>query len=511
MGSIVDRLSYELEKKSREKARRKRVLKISFWLLLIVFCFTVFLNSGGSKKDREAGWESREIAARDNDLHDDTDTADDSALDVEDESAGEAAGESAKETADELSESAEDPEIDENAENPAEVEGTLEVHFIDVGQGDATLLSCNGHNLLIDAGDGSKGTTVQLYLTKHGVKSLDAVIWTHPDADHIGGADVIVTKYDIGTVYQSQKDADTMEYAELMDAMSYRGYKPIVPKPSDSFMLGDAEVLFIGPWRSFDNDNDNSLMCLVQFGGTRFLLTGDAEESAEIDIVDLGIEFTVDVYKAGHHGSRTSSTEELLNLVKPEYAVISCSDDNSYGHPHAEVLSRFKDKNIKVFRTDEQGSIVAVSDGSKITWSTTPSESWKPGAANGASNEASSESDKNKSDDSSKNSGGNYGYGTAPEGAVYIGNARNMKLHKASCSGLPHSHNQVLFDTLDEAKAAGYLQENQCKICKPYTTSKRHDYEMPDCDDYEDFDDFMDDWDGNMPDGSDAEDYWEDW
>jgi competence protein ComEC len=382
---------------------------------------------------------------------------------------------------------------DEQSQDSLTAEGTLEVHFIDVGQGDSTLVICNGHAMLIDAGNNYKGTTVQLYLKKQNIDSLDAVIWTHPDVDHIGGADVITTKYNIGTIYMPSITADTKIYEELIDAIAYRNYTITAPPIGSSFELGGAVVTFLGPETTYPGDNNNSIVCMIQFGSNKFLFTGDAEEEAESALVSTYADLSADVYKVGHHGSRTASSAKLLNAVNPTYAVISCGEDNTYGHPHAEVLNRLRNMGIKVFRTDEQGSIIATSDGTNITWNAEPSDTWKEGEK--TESETISDSEQNSANETISDSVQNSvnetisdnvqssvnvtvpdnaqssAYGTAPEGAVYIGNTTNNKLHKASCSGLPQSQNQVLFDTLEEAQAAGYTKDNQCKRCYPYGKS----------------------------------------
>lgn len=335
------------------------------------------------------------------------------------------------------------------------VEGSIEVHFIDVGQGDATLLICNGHSLLIDAGDNTKGTTVQLYLAKHNVTSLDAVIWTHPDADHIGGADVITTKYDIGTIYMPDIASDTLTYEELMDAIAYRNYKIVNPVVDSSFDLGGAEVTFLGSTSSYGDDNNNSIICKVKFGNTSFLFTGDAEKEAESLLVEKYPNMSIDVYEVGHHGSKTSSSSEFVNLFRPTYSVISCGNDNTYGYPHDETLKSLSDIGCEIFRTDIQGNIVAISDGTDIIWETADS-------SNSLVNEDASVETVSTSVSASTN------YGVAPEGATYIGNSNNMKLHKASCNGLPQAQNQVVFDSLESAEASGYTAKNQCQRCMPY-------------------------------------------
>ncbi len=259
----------------------------------------------------------------------------------------------------------------------------IEVHFLNVGQGDSTLVKCGDHAMLIDAGDNTKGTTIQLYLKKQGVKKLDYLILTHPDADHIGGADVIVTKYEINQVFMSSAKKDTKTYRELIDALKYKSINWSTPAVGNEYRLGDAKFTIIAPVKSYDSSeeasNNSSIGLILQNGANRFLFTGDAEEEAEKDIVSGKIDLLADVYQVGHHGGKTSSGEGLVGAVKPKWAVISCGEDNSYGHPHAETLNRFRSMGIKVFRTDEQGTIVAVSDGKEITWNCAPSESWKAG------------------------------------------------------------------------------------------------------------------------------------
>lgn len=260
----------------------------------------------------------------------------------------------------------------------------LEVHFLDVGQGDATLLICGGHAMLIDAGDNNKGTAVQLYLQKRGVGetvSLDYVIGTHPHSDHIGGLDVIINKFAIGTVFLTNYTTDKKTYLDVVDAMEYYHYEKQVPKPGDTVMLGTAQVTFIAPNREdYENLNNSSIGILAEHGENRFLFLGDAEEEAEQDILQNGIDISdITVYKVSHHGSGDSGSEALLSVIRPEYGVISAGEGNDYGHPHARTLNRLRKYGVKVYRTDEQGSIVAVSDGKTVRFSCPPSDTNQSG------------------------------------------------------------------------------------------------------------------------------------
>lgn len=256
----------------------------------------------------------------------------------------------------------------------------LEIHYLDVGQGDATLILCDGHAMLIDAGDNDQGTAVQSYLESQGVTTLDYVIGTHPDADHIGGLDVVLYKFDCKTVIMPDFEKDTRTYDDVVQTMKQKRYKNTLPEVGTVYELGSAVFTIVAPNGEYgDNANDYSVGILLQHGENRFLFTGDAEEASEADMLENGIDLKADVFKAAHHGSRTANTEKFLQRVEPDYAVISCGEDNSYGHPHGEVMNRLRAMGTSVFRTDEQGTIVAYSDGTQITFNMSPDESWKAG------------------------------------------------------------------------------------------------------------------------------------
>ncbi len=255
-----------------------------------------------------------------------------------------------------------------------DVSGELQIHYIDVGQGDATLIQCDGMNMLIDAGENDKGMQVRAYLEKQGVKKLDYVIGTHPDSDHIGGLDVVIYNFDCGTILMPDYEKDTKTYDDVIQTIKNKHYKITEPIVGTTYELGQAEFTIIAPNRDYDDANDASIGLVLTYGEQSFLFTGDAEEAAEADIVKNGIDIQAKVYKAGHHGSRTSSSEELLELVKPEIVVISCGEDNSYGHPHADILNYCRTNKIPIYRTDMQGTIVVKTDGKRLTWNMSPYE-----------------------------------------------------------------------------------------------------------------------------------------
>lgn len=309
--------------------------------------------------------------------------------------------------------------------------GKMEVHFIDVGQGDAVLVTCGGHAMLVDAGDYSKGTAIQNYLQKQKVKKLDYLVLTHPDSDHIGGAPVIISKFGIGKVFMSNYEKDNKTYLKLIQALDNKRLKYTTPEPGTRYSLGTAEITILAPNGTYDNPNDASIALMVRNGENKFLFTGDAGEDAEQDMLAAGMDLSADVYKAGHHGSRTSTSREFFEAVRPSCAVISCGEDNSYGHPHAETLNTFRMNGVRVYRTDEDGTIIATSDGKGITFNVPASETWKSGE---------------------------------PNGTTYILNTKTMKFHRPSCSSLPEENRKDSSGSRESIIAQGY---EPCKGCNP--------------------------------------------
>ncbi len=345
------------------------------------------------------------------------------------------------------------------APDTSKPEGTLEVHYIDVGQGDATLIKCGSHAMLIDGGNNNKGTTVQLYLKKQGVESLDYVIGTHPDADHIGGLDVIVYKYNCEKVIMPDYEKDTKTYQELVDVIHDKNMKITYPVVGEQYALGEAKFTIIAPNSNSygGNANDYSVAILLEYGKNRFLFTGDAEEASEMEMLSNGIELSADVYKVAHHGSRSASTQEFLNAVHPKYAVISCGEGNSYGHPHAEVLNRLRSMGVEVFRTDEQGSIIASSDGENITWNCSATDSWQSGEQ--------TESDRENSED--ENSGNAISDAVTSEQTTYVLNTNTKKFHRETCGSvtqIKEENFQKVQMSREELEQSGY---SPCKNCNP--------------------------------------------
>lgn len=259
--------------------------------------------------------------------------------------------------------------------------GNLKVHFIDVGQADCILIEQDSKYMLIDAGNNGDGKLVKNYLLKEGIKSLDYVIGTHPHEDHIGGLDYVINDFKIGKIYLPKATSTTKTFQDVVTAMKNKGLKAALPKPGETFNLGSATCTILAPNSSDYKDlNNYSIVVKLEFGSSSFLFTGDAEDISEKEILAKGFDVKADVLKVGHHGSRSSTTNEFLSKVNPKYAVISCETGNDYGHPHKETMDKLKGKNIPVYRTDELGTIIATSNGKTISFNTKPG-SYKMGVS----------------------------------------------------------------------------------------------------------------------------------
>ncbi|WP_339816740.1 ComEC/Rec2 family competence protein [Paenibacillus sp. FSL R7-0216] len=243
-------------------------------------------------------------------------------------------------------------------------EGQLRVLFLDVGQGASQLLiSPSGHTMLIDAGNNDKEDEMLGYLQAYGVRHLDLVIGTHPDADHIGGLDRVIDRVDIGQVYMPKVQSNTKTFESLLISIRNKGLKVKTAKAGlDLAWDEQVQVKMLAPATSTDDNNNMSAVVKVTYGDTSFLLTGDAESESERAMLESGANLHADVLLVGHHGSKSSTTARFLNAVKPKYAVIQVGD-NSYGHPTKTILDRLAKQKVEVYRNDLQGTVEIVSDG----------------------------------------------------------------------------------------------------------------------------------------------------
>ena len=250
--------------------------------------------------------------------------------------------------------------------------GQMKVTYLNVGQGDCTIIQTEGHNAMIDAGNNHEGKDVVDYLNQQGIDKLDYLILTHPDADHIGGGDDVLEKIEVEQVIMPDVANDTMTYEEVMDDIEKENVPVEHPKVGEEFGFGDATFTVFCPETdlvSSDDTNDASVGIELVHGENSFVMCGDASEKSESAMVKrFGSALECDVLKCGHHGSRTSTSEVFLKATNPTWAVISCGVDNSYGHPHQETLERLNNDDVQVYRTDLLGTIIATSDGTNISW-----------------------------------------------------------------------------------------------------------------------------------------------
>lgn len=247
-------------------------------------------------------------------------------------------------------------------------ENTLNVYFIDVGQADSILLENKGHYMLIDAGNNEDGPKLVNYFNEQDIKEFDYVVGTHAHEDHIGGMDDIIKNFKIDNFYMPDAITTTKTFEDVLDALEETNVIFQTPKVNQTFNLQNTTITTLSVTADEKNLNDTSIVLKVKHGTNTFLFMGDASTKIEKNLLNKDIKS--DVLKVGHHGSRYSTSLEFLKKVSPEYAVISVGENNTYKHPHEEILKRLEEQNIQIYRTDKQGTILAKSNGSIITFST---------------------------------------------------------------------------------------------------------------------------------------------
>lgn len=344
-------------------------------------------------------------------------------------------------------------------------EGYFEVHFIDVGQADCSLIICDGESLLIDGGNVGDSGLVAAYLVNVGIEELDYVICTHAHEDHVGGLGDVLSEFSVTeSVFAPETGADTKCYKDFLTAVEAQELEITVPEAGTEIALGSSTVTFIAPITEDYNDiNDTSIVTKITYGETSFLFTGDAEREAEQDILEKGAEISADVLKVGHHGSENSTTYPFLREIMPQIAVISVGENNSYGHPTEEALSRLRDADVTVYRTDLQGHIIIKSDGKYLTVTTEKNQDIETNPTVPSTPEKPSEPAK-PADPTKPEKPSEPSTDIPDVNAEYIGNINSKKLHLPSCSSLPKEENRIYFGTKEAAINEGY---EACSRCKP--------------------------------------------
>ena len=242
----------------------------------------------------------------------------------------------------------------------------MSVHVLDVGKADCIFINCEGKNILIDAGETSIYKFVNEYLRKMNVKTIDQLILTHQHSDHVGSMSYIVDEFNIKSFMMPQLKDDMIptfkSYERLLTSLDKKGMKVELPEPGKSYDIGQMKINILAPLSQYDDMNNNSVVIKITYKNKSFLFTGDAGKESEKDMISAGFDVKADVLKVGHHGSKTATSQAFLNKVQPLYAVISVGEDRNK-LPKKETLERLKKNNIKIYRTDLDGTVIFATDG----------------------------------------------------------------------------------------------------------------------------------------------------
>lgn len=320
-------------------------------------------------------------------------------------------------------------------------QANLEIHFIDVGQGDSSFIILpNGENILIDGGSRSQTEKLKSYLKDLNIKKIDYLIGTHPHEDHIGSLGNIIKSFDIGKVYLPEKTNNTEVFKNLLEEIQKKGLNINIGRSGLSLVESESfRVHLLGPAKIYDDINNNSIVTKIEFGEFSTIITGDLEELGEKDLIALSGDLKADVLRLGHHGSDTSTSDDFLKEVRPKYGVISVGENNKYNHPNGEVLSRLKDYGIITYRTDKDGNIVLKTDGKDIEFLLEKDPTRPREEAIESSNVE-----------------------VEAKETSYIGNKNTKVFHLLDCKSLPKEENRVEFKSIEEAEEAGYAGHKNC-------------------------------------------------
>lgn len=376
------------------------------------------------------------------------------------------------------------PALPVYAVNPATSAATpaLYVSYLDVGQGDATVIQCGGQTLMIDGGTPKQSSYIYSWLKSNGITHIDYMIGTHSDADHVGGLSGALNIATVGTAFCSQTTGESDAFNDWVRYLAKQGKTITVPTAGTTFTLGAATVQILGPLATHEGDNDNSIVTKVTYGTTSFLFAGDAEGLEESELVAAGVDLGSTVLKVGHHGSDSSTTASFLNKVHPQYAVISVGAGNSYGHPTANVLNRLATSGATIYRTDLQGTVTAISNGTAVAFTTekttnaaalltagVPATGTTNAAGASIAGAFAGTAGAAASTTAASNAAGiTASAATQSTGAgTYVLNTNSMKFHYTTCKygkQISAKNRQDTTMTRDQIIAAGY---QACKVCKP--------------------------------------------
>lgn len=335
--------------------RKKK--KWLLWLMIVIFSFTVGLSSCGSDSGESSTSESTKSEVNDN--LEDKDTPSEAQKDTN------------------TTEQSDQTKPDQSEE--PQLAGDMTVHFLDVGQGLSILVQSNGENLVYDGGDRGESSFVVSYLQQQGVTDIKYLISSHYDEDHVAGLVGCVNTFNVENVIGADYVQDTKIYQSFIDGVSEKGLEIQHPAVGTEYQFGTGKFTILSPASIGSNDNDNSVAIKLTNGENSFIFTGDAESGSEAAMCSSGIDLSCDVLVPGHHGSATATSNDFLMKTVPEFAVISCGTDNQYGHPEKDTMDKLQSMDIQVYRTDKQGTVIATSNGTEITWNQDPCNDYSPG------------------------------------------------------------------------------------------------------------------------------------
>lgn len=250
-------------------------------------------------------------------------------------------------------------------------DSSFTIYYLDVGQSDCTIVVCDDETLMIDTGTFNQSYTIRTNLYMLEIDTIDYMLITHPHDDHMGSATEIMEHYKVSNILMPslsvKNNVTYLTYTNLLNTIVEKSINPISVDRGDSFMLGSAKVEFLAPIKQDDNINNMSVVTKITYGETTFLFPGDAEDDVEKQILRNNLDVSADVLKLGHHGSNTSSSDEFISRVNPDYVIVSSGSDNNYGHPTLNNIEKLEKLSIKQYFTSVNGHITVTSDGENIT------------------------------------------------------------------------------------------------------------------------------------------------
>lgn len=304
---------------------------------------------------------------------------------------------------------------------------------MDVGQGDAAIVECDGHYMLVDGGDKSCSNQMYSYLKRNGISYLDIVVASHAHEDHVGGLSGALNYAKAGLVLCPVKSYDTDAFRDFVNYAEKNGPGITVPKKLTTYTLGSAAITVLGV--NAGQGNNSSIVMSVTYQGKVFLFTGDAEREAEQEVLaDYPELLAAYGLKVGHHGSDDATTYPFLREVMPEYAVISCGAGNSYGHPMDNTLSRLRDAEVTVYRTDLHGDVTIVYDDGE--WVVTTQKSASDADIFTPGEDFNFVPGPDEDDVTRGDIGTTEGTGSETAGCDYIANLNTKKFHYPECSSV---------------------------------------------------------------------------